>query len=230
MVRKQYRLVGRDGAEYLSPAKGRVGGHRRSRIYGRLDCPSASARDRQGRHLPEASRVFRRRGDRRGCRLSALRGYACGRNTKRGEPRGQKPRTDKGRASGARHCEGAKATEQSSFGASGLDCFAGARNDDLYSVVPEGRADGPPPERNHAPATRWPTRQATLTTHADISAATSIAFIAGSPEACFRHRLKNRPESMNETQVASSQSLPFRGFHISFTESGGDSFAHVFVR
>jgi methylphosphotriester-DNA--protein-cysteine methyltransferase len=38
---KQYRLVGRDGAEYLSPAKGLVGGNRRGKIYGRLDCPSA---------------------------------------------------------------------------------------------------------------------------------------------------------------------------------------------
>jgi hypothetical protein len=38
---KRYRLVGRDGAEYLSPAKGLVGGNRRSKIYGRLDCPSA---------------------------------------------------------------------------------------------------------------------------------------------------------------------------------------------
>src|SRR5271155_1658722 len=38
---KLYRLVGRDGAEYLSPAKGLVGGHHRSKIYGRLDCPSA---------------------------------------------------------------------------------------------------------------------------------------------------------------------------------------------
>ena len=38
---KLYRLVGRDGAEYLSPAKGLVGGDRRSKIYGRLDCPSA---------------------------------------------------------------------------------------------------------------------------------------------------------------------------------------------
>ena len=38
---KRYLLVGRDGAEYLSPAKGLVGGNRRSKIYGRLDCPSA---------------------------------------------------------------------------------------------------------------------------------------------------------------------------------------------
>ncbi len=41
MVHKRYRLVGRDGVEYLSTVKGLVGGHRRSRIYGRLDCQSA---------------------------------------------------------------------------------------------------------------------------------------------------------------------------------------------
>ena len=40
-MNKLYRLVGRDGAEYLGPAKGLVGGNRRRKIYGRLDCPSA---------------------------------------------------------------------------------------------------------------------------------------------------------------------------------------------
>lgn len=36
-----YRLIGADGAEYLSPQRGHFGGHRRLKIYGRLDCPSA---------------------------------------------------------------------------------------------------------------------------------------------------------------------------------------------
>lgn len=36
-----FRLVGPDGDEVLSTAPGTLGGHRRSRIYGRLDCPSA---------------------------------------------------------------------------------------------------------------------------------------------------------------------------------------------
>ncbi len=36
-----YRLVGPDGAERVSDAPGTLGGHRRSRIYGRLDCPAA---------------------------------------------------------------------------------------------------------------------------------------------------------------------------------------------
>lgn len=38
---KRYRLIGPDGNEVLSPARGTLGGHRRNRIYGRLDCPSA---------------------------------------------------------------------------------------------------------------------------------------------------------------------------------------------
>jgi methylphosphotriester-DNA--protein-cysteine methyltransferase len=38
---KLYRLVGPDGSELLSPAPGTLGGHRRTKVYGRLDCPSA---------------------------------------------------------------------------------------------------------------------------------------------------------------------------------------------
>lgn len=36
-----YTLLGADRRPYASPAPGRLGGHRASRIYGRLDCPSA---------------------------------------------------------------------------------------------------------------------------------------------------------------------------------------------
>ncbi|QLY33249.1 Ada metal-binding domain-containing protein [Nocardia huaxiensis] len=36
-----YRLLGADGLPYSSDEPGTLGGHRRSRIYGRLDCPSA---------------------------------------------------------------------------------------------------------------------------------------------------------------------------------------------
>ena len=35
---KQYRLIGADGGEYLSPTPGTLGGHRRTKGYGRLDC------------------------------------------------------------------------------------------------------------------------------------------------------------------------------------------------
>lgn len=40
-VTKHYTLIGADGSPYESPVKGTWGGHRRARIYGRLDCPSA---------------------------------------------------------------------------------------------------------------------------------------------------------------------------------------------
>ena len=38
---KTFRLIGRDGVPYESPVPGTFGGHRRSKGYGRLDCPSA---------------------------------------------------------------------------------------------------------------------------------------------------------------------------------------------
>jgi methylphosphotriester-DNA--protein-cysteine methyltransferase len=38
---KTYTLLGADGRPYPSAAKGQWGGHRGSRIYGRLDCPAA---------------------------------------------------------------------------------------------------------------------------------------------------------------------------------------------
>jgi methylphosphotriester-DNA--protein-cysteine methyltransferase len=34
-------LVGPDGRKYVSPTPGHLGGHRRGKIYGRLDCPAA---------------------------------------------------------------------------------------------------------------------------------------------------------------------------------------------
>jgi methylphosphotriester-DNA--protein-cysteine methyltransferase len=50
----QYRLVGPDGLEVLSTTPGAlVGGHRRTRVYGRLDCPGALrriAKDHYVRH------------------------------------------------------------------------------------------------------------------------------------------------------------------------------------
>lgn len=38
---KTYTLTGRDGRPYQSPIPGAWGGHRRTKIYGRLDCPAA---------------------------------------------------------------------------------------------------------------------------------------------------------------------------------------------
>ena len=37
----EYMLLGGDGRPYASAVPGSLGGHRRGRIYGRLDCPSA---------------------------------------------------------------------------------------------------------------------------------------------------------------------------------------------
>lgn len=38
---KQYQLMNADGTAYLSAEAGAYGGHRRTRIYGRLDCRGA---------------------------------------------------------------------------------------------------------------------------------------------------------------------------------------------
>jgi len=38
---KLYRLTGSDGAEMPSTVPGTLGGHRRTRVYGRLDCAGA---------------------------------------------------------------------------------------------------------------------------------------------------------------------------------------------
>ena len=38
---KRYHLIAADGTEVLSAVPGTLGGHRRTSVYGRLDCPSA---------------------------------------------------------------------------------------------------------------------------------------------------------------------------------------------
>ncbi len=38
---KRYSLIGVDGRPYTSSAPGTLGGHRRNKLYGRLDCPTA---------------------------------------------------------------------------------------------------------------------------------------------------------------------------------------------
>jgi hypothetical protein len=38
---RTYTLLGADGRHYQSASKGQWGGHRSTRIYGRLDCPAA---------------------------------------------------------------------------------------------------------------------------------------------------------------------------------------------
>lgn len=41
MSGRTWTLIGADGRPYLSAVPGTLGGHRRQRIYGRLDCPAA---------------------------------------------------------------------------------------------------------------------------------------------------------------------------------------------
>lgn len=51
-----HTLIGADGCPYTSVAPGTLGGHRRARLYGRLDCPSALRAISRGGYVEE--RVF----------------------------------------------------------------------------------------------------------------------------------------------------------------------------
>jgi hypothetical protein len=54
--RRTWTLIGPDGRPYASEQPGTLGGHRRSRIYGRLDCPAALRAIARGGYV--AQRVF----------------------------------------------------------------------------------------------------------------------------------------------------------------------------
>jgi len=47
-VSKTYTLLDREGTPYQSATKGLLGGHRRTKVYGRLDCPVALSFLRRG--------------------------------------------------------------------------------------------------------------------------------------------------------------------------------------
>jgi len=49
-------LLGRDGQMFVSPRKGTLGAHRRTKIYGRLDCRAARLAIAKGGYV--AHRVF----------------------------------------------------------------------------------------------------------------------------------------------------------------------------
>lgn len=51
-----WTLIGADGRPFQSSQPGTLGGHRRTKIYGRLDCPSALASLARGGY--KAHRVF----------------------------------------------------------------------------------------------------------------------------------------------------------------------------
>ncbi|MFI9361503.1 Ada metal-binding domain-containing protein [Kitasatospora sp. NPDC053057] len=53
---RTYRLLGPDGRTRTGPHPGTLGGYRRGRIYGRLDCPSARRAIAAGGYVPH--RVF----------------------------------------------------------------------------------------------------------------------------------------------------------------------------
>ena len=40
-MKKEYILIGKNGEPFTSNTPGKLGGHRKLKIYGRLDCPSA---------------------------------------------------------------------------------------------------------------------------------------------------------------------------------------------
>lgn len=48
---KKYKLIGKDGNEYLSDEKGLLGGNKRLKIYGRLDCSSANYYISKGQYV-----------------------------------------------------------------------------------------------------------------------------------------------------------------------------------
>jgi methylphosphotriester-DNA--protein-cysteine methyltransferase len=49
---RTYTLLGRDGQPYQSHAPGTLGGHRRTKNYGRLDCPTALRWIAKGKYVP----------------------------------------------------------------------------------------------------------------------------------------------------------------------------------
>ncbi len=53
---KKYTLIGPDGQPYESVVKGTLGGHRKLKLYGRLDCPSALRFIAKGQYVQH--RVF----------------------------------------------------------------------------------------------------------------------------------------------------------------------------
>lgn len=56
MPAKRFTLLGADRKPYESPTPGMWGGHRRSRIYGKLDCPTALRAIARGGYVTQ--RVF----------------------------------------------------------------------------------------------------------------------------------------------------------------------------
>ena len=56
MLMKQYKLLDSSGNEFLSNSPGTIGGYRKGKIYGKLDCPSAASYIAKGHYVQH--RVF----------------------------------------------------------------------------------------------------------------------------------------------------------------------------
>lgn len=56
MSARTWRLLDAGGSPYASPVPGTLGGHRRGRVYGRLDCPAALRAIARGGYVRD--RVF----------------------------------------------------------------------------------------------------------------------------------------------------------------------------
>lgn len=48
---KMYTLIDENNKPYKSETKGKIGGHKRLKIYGRLDCPSALIHIAKGHYI-----------------------------------------------------------------------------------------------------------------------------------------------------------------------------------
>lgn len=51
MIEKKYKLLDKNGKEYLSDTPGQFGGHIKLKIYGKLDCPSALRHIAKGHYV-----------------------------------------------------------------------------------------------------------------------------------------------------------------------------------
>lgn len=71
MEDKKYKLIGADIKQYLSDTPGTFGGHRKLKIYGRLDCPSALRYIAKGQYVKYRV-FFADEAPRRCCRLSPV--------------------------------------------------------------------------------------------------------------------------------------------------------------
>ena len=56
IIQRKYKLIDSNGLEYLSNIPGTLGGNKKLKIYGRLDCPSANRWIKKGCYVQ--NRVF----------------------------------------------------------------------------------------------------------------------------------------------------------------------------